>query len=351
MKNHLSSNLYQFFLKHHLEKQKILVAVSSGVDSMVLLDLILKLKDRLSVTLAVVHVHHGWRHQSDIEYEFLVNFCNTHKIEFFGQKLGLSKDLKDAENQARSARYEFFEKAYRTFEAKGLFVAHHRDDLEETVIKRIFEGAFISNLGAMSFLTQLRGMNIYRPLLDASKELLLSYAETFQVPYFEDETNADAKFLRARLRLQYFPIVESIFGKNKGQNLAKLSQQSELMQDFFEKRFEEEVFVSSKQASNQIFYLKKTHHLFEIINFVWLFFKKRDLSIPYPMIKRISETLRNSQMPKYFFVKNWEIAVSKGFMVLLSKNHPNDLLDIHLSKAFVEKFPAWFYKKVPALKK
>jgi hypothetical protein len=56
-------------------------------------------------------------------------------------------------------------------------------------------------------------------------------------------------------------------------------------------------------------------------------------------------------MPKYFFVKNWEIAVSKGFMVLLSKNHPNDLLDIHLSKAFVEKFPAWFYKKVPALKK
>lgn len=350
MKNHLSANIYQFIDKYQLEGQKILIAVSTGLDSMVLLALILKLKQRFQLTLAVVHLHHGWRAQSDSEYEFLETWCQNQHIAFFGKKLHLSPDLKDAENEARKARYTFFQEVYANFKASGLFLAHHAGDLEETVIKRIFEGAFIGHLGGMLEKSHFLGMAIFRPLLKVKKGALRTYAQDNKIVYFEDETNHDPKFLRARLRADYFPMVEAVFGKNSGTNLVRLAEQASLMKDFFEKRYEQEVYTSDPKAKNQVFYLKNTCHVFEIMNFVIVFFKKRNITLPHAIITAITKAIEQSKAPKKFILKNFEIYASKGFMVLFDESQCEEWLFLDDDKLLVEKLPNWFYKKILALK-
>lgn len=350
MKNHLSAHIYQFIDKYQLEGQKIVIAVSTGLDSMVLLDLILKLKQRFQLTVAVAHVHHGWRAQSDTEYEFLETFCQNQDLIFFGKKLDLSSHAQDAENIARKARYAFFQEVYTNFNAVGLFLAHHAGDLEETVVKRIFEGSFIAHLGAMGEKGHFLDMITFRPLLEEKKESLKLYAQTHGLCFFEDETNHDPKFLRARLRKDYFPMLKTVFGKNSGSNLLKLAEQSALMKDFFEKRYEKEVYTAPFQGSNQVFYLQNKSHLFEIMNFIMVFFKKKNITLPYSMIKAVSESIERSIHPKKFILKNFEIYASKGFMVLFDQNSRNEESLKDEDELCIKKLPDWFYKKILALK-
>lgn len=351
MKNHLSSSLHQFIHKYQLVGQKILIAVSTGVDSMVLLDLILKLKNKLKITLGVVHVNHGWRNQSDSEYNFLEKFCKENNISFFGKNLELSKSVKDAENVARKARYEFFQGIYENFEASGLFLAHHEGDLEETIVKRIYEGAFISHLGGMQESHEFLKMRVFRPLLNSSKLELIKYAQTYRVPYFEDETNHDPKFLRARLRLNYFPILETVFGKNKGSNLARLAKQSQLMNDFFDQRYEQGVRCFELKNSNKALVLKGGCHFFETLNFITIFFKRNGLSLSQAMIMAICQAIQSSLEPKEFRLKNIEIITSKGFLAMIDQNHSEDWLFLEKNDPLVAILPSWFYKKVAILKK
>lgn len=351
MKNHLSTNLFHFINKYHLAEGKILIAVSAGIDSMTLLDLFLTLPKSLKLKIFVVHVHHGWREESDQEFDFLEKFCMTSNVPFYGKRLHLSKNLKDAENVARNARYEFFKQIYDETGASGLFLGHHLDDLEETVIKRIYEGALISHLGAIKEESHFLNMRVYRPLLGFKKSDLVSYAHGRKIQYFEDATNIDPKYLRSRLRLEYFPMLENIFGKSKGSNLAKLAKQSNLMNDFFKKRFLEVVITTDCQSDNQVFSLKEKLHYFEIFHLVSVFFKKKELSVSYAMLNLIAEAIESASMPKQFNLKNYTIFASLGFMLLIHKDKPLDGKFVNDAKTLIAKLPAWFYKKVPAIKK
>lgn len=350
MKNYLSTNLFHFINKYHLAEGKILIAVSAGIDSMTLLDLFLTLPKSLNLKIMVVHVHHGWREESDQEFEFLEKFCISAKLPFYGKKLHLSKNDTDAENKARKARYEFFKQIYDETGASGLFLGHQLDDLEETVIKRIYEGALISNLGAIKEKSHLLKMNVYRPLLGFKKSDLINYAQVNKIQYFEDATNVDPKYLRSRLRLEYFPMLENIFGKNKGLNLAKLAKQSDLMSDFFKKRFHEAVITTDYESDVQVFSFKEQLHYFEIFHLVSTFFKKREISLPYAMLNSIAEAIESSSKPKQFNIKNYAIFVSRGFLLLISKDKRLDQEFVDGAKTLIAKLPAWFYKKVPDIK-
>lgn len=355
MKNNLSSKLTQFIHKYKLISQKMVVAVSGGVDSMVLLDLLCKLAHPLKLKLVVAHVHHGWRPQSDLEYDYIEKFCLNHAIEFYGTRLNLSKTMANAENCAREQRYTFFKQVYDDTDSCALLLAHHKGDLEETVIKRIYEGAFFMNLAAMAQNSQRLGMNIFRPLLDETKQELIDYAGHQSIKFFNDETNCDTRFLRARLRTQYFPKIQEIFGKHRGDNLIELARQAEMMKDFFEFQYARNVLISHPGALNRVFFLKNTDHIFETMQLVMLFFKKQGLTLPKVMIQSIAEVIQNSIHPKRFNVKSVEITASKGFMLLESRGLSKQTLSpewiiLENQEGCLAKLPAWFYKKFPALR-
>lgn len=203
---------------------RILIAVSTGVDSMVLLDVMEQLK-KTGVEIGVAHINHHFREQSQEEEAFLAGYCREHQLPFYCEQLTVTL-ISNVEAQARDFRYAFFEKIMKEQQYDVLLTAHHSDDQTETMLmKMIRTGELFASQGIV--LNQSFGPGrLVRPLLYQSKSELLDYAHQHQLRYFEDETNATLEYQRNRLRHQVLPL----FKEENPQVLAHFQQLSEQIQ-------------------------------------------------------------------------------------------------------------------------
>jgi len=185
-------------------KAKIIIAVSGGIDSMVLFD-ILKTSN-----IVVAHVNHNIRKESETEYDFLENLCKKNSIPFEGIKLEYSKDeLKDNfQSVAREKRYNFFFSIMDKYSADYLALAHHGDDLVETVLMSISRGSSLKGYGGFKEESFLKGYRIIRPLLKYNSEDISYYAKTNDVKFYEDSSNKSDKYTRNRYRSEILPFLK-----------------------------------------------------------------------------------------------------------------------------------------------
>ena len=149
----------------------IVVGFSGGFDSMCLLDILSKLKSSgkyPDMRIIAAHFNHNWRGKEALkEQEVCKLFAAGLGIEFVTKTA--SGDIKKTENDARLARYEFFEEVYEDYDADAVFTAHNRDDNAETVLYRVIKGTGIFGLKGIS-----RKRNyFYRPLLRVSRSEIL----------------------------------------------------------------------------------------------------------------------------------------------------------------------------------
>lgn len=180
---------------------KYVVAVSGGVDSMVLLDILAKqvTGDRLQVTdLVVAHFNHGIRPDSKEDEEFVRKMAKMYQLQF---EVGYGKlGAKASEEQARAARYEFLNRIKRKYHADAIITAHHQDDLIETAILNIMRGTGRRGLTAIT-----ENRDILRPLLHLAKKDILAYAREHKLEWREDPTNVDERYLRNYIRRRIVP--------------------------------------------------------------------------------------------------------------------------------------------------
>lgn len=185
----------------------IVIAVSGGVDSMVLLHQLYSLKKSLNLTLIVAHINHGIREASNEEFEFVKNTCEKYQIAFEGVKLGhLSKS--NFHDQARSKRYEFFYQVCEKYQANKLALAHHLDDQAETILMRLVRGTSFKGYGGMYESVEENQINIIRPLLNISKDEIQKYQEVNQIEYRHDASNDSDDYTRNRYRHHILPAIE-----------------------------------------------------------------------------------------------------------------------------------------------
>ena len=187
----------------------IVIGVSGWVDSMVLLDLILKSHPKKS--LVVVHFDHMLRWEdSDRDREFVRNFCQKNNLIFEFDRVDIGEIHRisggSLEAIARAERYGFLEKVRERYGAKYIITAHHSDDQIETVLLNLIKWWKIQWLSGMSILS----WTLFRPLLFVKKSEILEYAHDFQIPYFEDVTNGDMDFDRNKVRHQILPVLEEM---------------------------------------------------------------------------------------------------------------------------------------------
>lgn len=195
---------------------------------MALFELLLYYRDTNPFDLHVLHVDHGWREKSAEEARALEKLCAKHHCTFHLRRLnGPSKS--DMENHARRERLAFFREVVKKTGAQALCLAHHSDDLAETVLKRLFEGAPIERLGAFRFESEVDGLRIWRPLISLSKQEIAAVG-------FDDVTNKDRRFLRARMRLDLIPEIERHFGKGVRTALQRLSKRAHHLDAYLKKR-------------------------------------------------------------------------------------------------------------------
>ena len=177
-----------------LEPGRYVVAVSGGVDSMVLLDLLRRLP---GVELVVAHYDHGIREDSAQDRQLIQDVTARHSLPFVYEEGRLGPDASEA--RARDARYGFLRRVRAEQGARGVITAHHQDDVLETAILNGLRGTGSRGLAS------LQSGEIIRPLLRVPKQQLLEYATRNGVVWREDSTNQDLKYRRNYVRHLIIP--------------------------------------------------------------------------------------------------------------------------------------------------
>lgn len=221
------------------EKDHIYLGASGGGDSQALLLLLLSAQKEIPFQLSLLHVHHGLRNTADRDEAFVRAFAEKHHLSlriFHGDVANLAKEEGlSIEEAARDFRCALFLEVLEENERNKVFLAHHKQDQAETVLMRMVRGSGIPGLTGM---TPIRG-RFYRPLLETSKEELLSYLKEKGESFCYDETNDSDFALRNKLRHHIFPYLESINPKVV-ENLCRLSVNAKEMWALIQEIMEEE---------------------------------------------------------------------------------------------------------------
>ncbi|MBI2287237.1 MAG: tRNA lysidine(34) synthetase TilS [Nitrosomonadales bacterium] len=200
----------------------ILIGLSGGADSVVLLHLLHQLALRFSWRLSALHVHHGISPNADAWADFCAGLCAQHAIPLHTEHVDIAPLRKHGiEAAARKLRHAAFARQACDFVA----LAHHADDQAETLLLQLLRGAGVKGAAAMPFVkhatthipSPLAGEgwahrpDLLRPLLHYSRREILDYAAAYDLRWIEDESNADDSYPRNFLRRRVLPLLEERF--------------------------------------------------------------------------------------------------------------------------------------------
>ncbi|CAM8434365.1 MesJ tRNA(Ile)-lysidine synthase MesJ [Candidatus Methylopumilus universalis] len=190
----------------HKKIKTMTLALSGGVDSVVLLHLLHQLQNRQNFTLKASHVHHGLSKNADKWVKFCEKLCTKLSVplDVHYIKLPQKKSL-GIEGEARQLRYE------KLLQSKTdlVVLAHHEDDQAETFLLQLIRGAGVKGLSSMAHFDDSR--RLWRPLLNASRTDIETYAKKHKLKWIEDESNQNINFDRNFIRSNVLPILKNRF--------------------------------------------------------------------------------------------------------------------------------------------
>ncbi|HLR91727.1 MAG TPA: tRNA lysidine(34) synthetase TilS [Atopostipes sp.] len=201
----------QILQSHNLltADRHILLAVSGGVDSVVLFHLMQQLPKESRPQLSVAHINHQLRAEADEEEQYVKKLAEKYGSPFYSFHWE-KKDHPDAgiEEAARAIRYSFFEKIMKEQNIDTLMTAHHQDDQVETILMKWTRGSTLAQLTGIRFSQSFAEGELVRPLLHFSKDTLYAFAKEQDLKYFEDATNFELTQTRNRFRNQIIPLLK-----------------------------------------------------------------------------------------------------------------------------------------------
>jgi tRNA(Ile)-lysidine synthase len=190
------------------QRKPVLACCSGGVDSMVLLDLLVRAAGLLHLRLGVVHVDHGIRGESSrSDARFVEECCAKLGLPCHVYRLSLGLGTPNLEEEARHKRYQAIRACMKEHGYEAAATGHTMDDQAETVIYRFIRGSGVRGLGGM----ELRNSwGLIRPLLVFTRAQVEEYAELHRVPSVEDATNTDVALARNLIRHEIIPAMKKI---------------------------------------------------------------------------------------------------------------------------------------------
>lgn len=219
----------KFIKKNNLlvKDDRILLAVSGGPDSMLMLDYFSK--SSFKKNIFVFHLNHGIRKEAVNDEEIVKRFCDDNNILCVIERVSIPLILKDSkknlEHTARKIRYELFLKYAKKFGCRVVATAHNMDENVETVIMNVMRNPDIKNLSGIPVKRNLsEKIYVIRPLLCIRKKEIICYLKENKIKYAIDKTNYDIKYTRNWIRYKMIPAMERRF-PNFTESISKISNQ------------------------------------------------------------------------------------------------------------------------------
>lgn len=190
----------------------LLVGVSGGPDSVALLHVLYRLAERFAVKLGIAHLNHCLRqNESDRDEQFVLSLAERLTLPCFCKKVNVPEYRKtrrlSLEEASRQVRYQFFQETAQQHRFGKIVLAHHRDDNAELTLMYLFRGS--GPLG-LAGIPPVRG-NIVRPLINVSKDMIIDFLDSKQLPYISDKSNQDRRFVRNRIRHDLLPALKQAY--------------------------------------------------------------------------------------------------------------------------------------------
>jgi tRNA(Ile)-lysidine synthase len=204
----------EFYRRRRLisAQNKIVVAVSGGVDSVVLLDLLAREREHLGLDVIVGHFNHQLRdEESDRDEEFVGDLARSYSLECYVERANTAEYAKHAglgiQEAARNLRYEFLDKLLLSSGYDRISTGHNADDNAETVLLNLFRGAGVQGLAGIPLYRQDR--KIIRPLLFAERHEVEEFAQAENLKYRTDSSNQKETYNRNYIRHRILPLVKT----------------------------------------------------------------------------------------------------------------------------------------------
>ncbi|MBQ0080923.1 MAG: tRNA lysidine(34) synthetase TilS [Alistipes sp.] len=307
---------------------RILLAVSGGVDSMVMLDLFVSLGYH---NIAIAHCNFSLRsEESDGDEELVVSTAKRYGIKLysirFDTKAEMAQSGDSMEMAARRLRYNWFEELCQREGYEFVSVAHHADDSIETFFINLLRGTGLRGLSGIACCSG----RVRRPLLFASREDILCYAKKNNIAFREDSSNNSTAYLRNKIRLLAVPLFRSFnerFNHVMRGNLGRLQATQKFLSSVIEK-IESEV-LTHKDSYDEIEVDKidpsfdKKFVLFEILNSRYGFSAET--------VESLCAALSESESPKKFFSRQYVACTSRG-RILVLKSGKEDECEVEIKR-------------------
>lgn len=202
----INKELKDSLINNFDNKQRFALAVSGGPDSQCLLKSFTHVARRLGHEVVMaIGCDHGLRENAGKELDAAEALCNDLNLKFVRLHLGMKKES-NLHAKARDSRYAAMRNVTKANDVNFLVTAHHFDDRAETVLIRLLRG---KNIGSLGVLKEING-DLYRPLLNVTREDIIGYLARWKVPYATDPSNDDLKYTRAKVRNVIIPLLEQI---------------------------------------------------------------------------------------------------------------------------------------------
>lgn len=228
------------------KKDKIIIGLSGGADSMCLTHILHRLRDEMELRIVCAHMHHSIRGaEADYDAQRAHDFSKSLGIPFeflkedvpsYAKSKGISEEL-----AGRELRYAFFENLLQKYGFNKIATAHNKNDNAETILMNFMRGSGIKGLCGIPY---KRG-RIIRPILDCTREEIEEYCAENCINYVTDSTNNESIYTRNKIRLELIPKIQQSFNPNfintVTENAALISADCEFLENLSYEFYQKEV--------------------------------------------------------------------------------------------------------------
>ena len=237
MSTDIALKIHSFIKEMQLIKENdtVVIGLSGGIDSMVMCDALLLFKREVPFRILAAHLDHRLREESAEDAFFVAAYCDKNNIPLYTASADVFTEAKEAkvsiESAARYIRHGFFKNILSEHTGAKLAVAHHMNDMAETILMRLIRGSSLDGLSPMP----AKDEYIIRPLMCLTREEVVKYAKSREINWREDKSNKDTKYTRNFIRHELIPAIEKNINPSVIQTLCNQSrsykEDSELIND------------------------------------------------------------------------------------------------------------------------